>query len=103
MKDNKSAIKLAVEMHKEFDALDTDLYLNFELIDKIWVNLGDEIKWNDDNDPIDLFEGCGETYSIETYRGMVYEDEEHLLINGNDGCGNQSDYLFLKEKELEDH
>jgi hypothetical protein len=94
-------LKRAVEMHREFAALDSSLFLDFDLIENIWTRASqDEINWNSDNNEEDLQSGNGKTYSIETYRGALYEDDDYLLILGDNGCGDKSYYLFLKEREL---
>lgn len=101
MTDNNTALKRAVEMHREFAALNSSLFLDFELVEHLWENVGgDEIRWNTDDNEIDLTERQGETYNIETYRGALYEDEDYLLIEGDNGCGDSHYYLFLKEKEV---
>lgn len=100
MNENQN-LKRAVEMHREFAALDTSLFLDFDLIENIWTRASqDEIYWNTDDNEEDLQSLNGETYSIETYRGALYEDDDYLLILGDNGCGDKSYYLFLKEREL---
>lgn len=101
MNKDRKALDRAVEMHREFAALDSSLFLDFDLIEDIWYRpYQDEIYWNGDNNKEDLESGDGETYGIEAYRGPLYEDEDYLLILGNNGCGDNSYYLFLKEKEV---
>jgi len=98
---DKQALTRAIEMHREFAALDSSLFLDFDLIENIWTRPSeDTIYWNGDDSKEDLESGDGETYSIETYHGPFYEDEDYLLIAGNNGCGDTSYYLFLKEKEI---
>lgn len=102
MNKDKEALTRAVEMHREFAALDTSLFLEFELVDNIWSRpYGDHsIYWNTDDNKEDLEGECGETYGIEAYRGPLYEDDEYLLTLGDNGCGDKSYYLFLKDKEV---
>lgn len=101
MNKDKEALTRAVEMHREFSALDTSLFLDFALIENIWTRPYDDcIYWNGEDNKEDLEDTGGETYSIETYRGALYEDEDYLLILGNNGCGDKSYYLFLKDKEV---
>lgn len=99
MTDNE-ALKLAVQMHNEFDALGTKFDLEFELHKHMWFKSGSDICENQDNNKEDLFEGDGNTYGWEV-RYIRYEDDDFLLAKVDNGCGDQYYALFLKENEVQ--
>lgn len=105
MTDN-DALKLAVKMHEEFNALSTQFNLEFELHNHMWVKRGSprvvEICENADDNKEDLFEGDGNTYGWEV-RYIRYEDDDFLLANVDNGCGDQYFALFLKEFEVSEY
>lgn len=101
MTDNKTALKRAVEMHREFAALDSSLFLEFELVDHKWFEGDNEFAWNTEDNVDDLLDRAGETYSVEAYHRPLYEDEDYLLVFANNGCGDEHYYLFLKENQVE--
>lgn len=105
MTDNE-ALKLAVKMHDEFNALSTKFDLEFELHKHMWFKYGSQrvtgICENTDDNKEDLFEGDGNTYSWDV-RYVRYEDDDFLLAKVDNGCGDQYYALFLKEFEVNEH
>lgn len=100
MTDNNTALKRAVEMHREFAALNSGVFLQFELIDHKWLRSEDYFAWNTQDNKEDLLNWTGETYSVEESHRPLHEDEDYLLVFGDDGLGNEHYYLFLKENEI---
>lgn len=101
----KVLIKKAVEFHKEFKSLKDGKYseinLGFEdLTDYIFERGKCTINWNEDNDVEDLELTDNNTYSVDI-NWVIYEDDEFLLVDADDGCGDRhSQYLFLKTNEV---
>lgn len=103
MTDNE-AVKLAVKMHREFNALNTDFDLEFVLIEDIWLRTGDDdsVYYNTDANKEDLLEYEGNTYGLET-RFVKYEDDDYYLIYGDNGCGDKYYAMFLKINEVNEN
>lgn len=99
MTDNE-ALKQAVKMHEEFNALETSFNLEFELNNHMWLRFGDrEIGYNTEGNKEDLLEYEGESYSLEL-RWIQYEDDDFVLAKVDNGCGDQYMVLFLKKNEV---
>ncbi len=95
------ALKLAVKMHRDFNALDTDFTLEFELCEHVWCRFGGHtsLVYNSDDNEEDMLDQVGNTYSLDIRR-VAYEDDDFYKIYADDGCGEKYYMIFLKEKEI---
>lgn len=98
---SNEALKLAVQMHKEFNSHESEFSLEFELNEEMWCKFGDNdsVSFNTDGNEEDLFNFEGQTYNLEI-RYVTYEDEDFYKVYADNGCGDKYHVLFLKKNEV---
>ena len=72
-----------------------------EIVDYSWCRDGTYYYYscNDEDNPEDLENEDGNTYSTEAFEGWV-EHGGYLVVNGNNGCGQTITYFFNLSKEV---
>lgn len=71
-----------------------------EVKDCVWLETEYDITWNTEDNLIDLYNGCGETYSGETLRDGTVDWEGYRIVNLDTGTGATMTYLFPLDKEV---
>jgi hypothetical protein len=102
---SNEALKLAVQMHKEFNSHESEFSLEFELNEEMWCREGmdnDSVSYNTDGNKEDLFQGEGQTYNLEI-RYVTYEDEDFYKVYADNGCGDKYHVVFLKKNEVQEN
>jgi hypothetical protein len=81
------------------DAIDYPVLM--EIVDCSWCrdHTNYYFSWNDEDNPEDLENEDGNTYSMEAFEGC-FEYGGYLVVNGNNGCGQTITYFFNLDKEV---
>lgn len=95
---NNEALKLAVQMHKTYNAVDAPISLEFELCEYRWCIDGDCINYLEEDGTIEDFEE-GNHFSLEICY-ISHEDDEFLHAKVDNGCGDRYYIVFLKENQV---
>lgn len=93
------ALTKAIQIKKEFSALNTQYGLEFKLNEDMWFYSGYQISTNGENNKKDLLEGDGDTYCLE-YGRIAYEDEQYVVFFAQDCFGDSGYHLFLQENRV---
>lgn len=64
-----------------------------------WIESGDEVSYNTDNNTEDLLNGDGNSYSAEIYRNRYVNKDGYVLYTLRDGCGGFYQAIFSLDKK----
>lgn len=71
-----------------------------DIITCAWYSDEYSVYWNDDDNLLELYEGEGDTYSVEVY-GKTVEREGYIFVNFRDCTGRDGQMILQKDKRVE--